>query len=59
MFIILFMNENVYIYILYICISKFLYVFVIKFLKCFKRRSKWKVDLFINRSKYKIIVYNV
>lgn len=52
-------NENVYIYILYTCTSKLLHVPATKSLKRSKRRSKWKVDLFINRSKYKIIVHNV
>lgn len=47
------------IYILYTCTSKLLHVPATKSLKRSKRRSKWKVDLFINISQYKIIVHNV
>lgn len=52
-------NEKIYIYILYACTSKLLHVPATKSLKRSKRRSKWKEDLFINISQYKIIVHNV
>lgn len=47
------------IYILYTCTSKLLHVPATKSLKRSKRRSRWKEDLFINISQYKIIVHNV
>lgn len=52
-------EKKIYIYILYACTSKLLHVPATKSLKRSKRRSRWKEDLFINISQYKIIVHNV